>query len=231
MKGKLEFDPEHCEYGAATLSIRRILTEWSNVDWFVPPQNELARTRAVRFFEEHNFLARMRMPELFPDRLQISVTNGTWAEFDEFCSRVRHPQANWDWKFSALKKLSSAHSKEHGWSLSEEARNMAAANMAANETPRPGDLFARIGDHVVWGGTVGPRLNLKETLPPRDAEAASFYLGYANMDVMECIEWQLSEKNNELQTNPFLPLIRCYGEGFYPFCLSPIDLVLFAFSN
>lgn len=103
--------------------------------------------------------------------------------------------------------------------------------MALSGTPRPGDLFARVGDHVIWAVTVGPRLNLKDTLPPRDAEAASFYLSYANMDAMECIEWQLSEKSNELQANPFLPLLHCYGEGFYPFSLSPNDVVLFAFET
>ncbi len=227
MKGVLNFDPAHCEYGPATLSIRRILTEWANVDWFVPPHDEaLARTRAVRFFEEHNFLARMRMPDLFPDRLDIRVATGTWVDFHDLCLRVRQPQSSWDWKFCALKKLSSAHSKEHGWTLSEAVRWM-----APDGTSRPGDLFLRIGDQAVWGGTLGPQLNLKETVPPHHAEDAGFYLSYANMDAIECIEWQLAERTNGLESNPFLPLTRCYGEGLYPFSLGPAEVVLFAFDR
>jgi hypothetical protein len=147
LRGSLDFDPARCEYGAATASIRRILIAWASVDWFVAPENDGA-TRAVRLFEEHNSLARKRMPELFPERIDIHVAHGGWAAFHDLCLRVREPpQSSWDWKFSALKKLSSAHSKEHGWTLADEARRQATGG-----APQPGDLFLRIGDHVIWGG-------------------------------------------------------------------------------
>jgi hypothetical protein len=232
MKGRLDFDPEQCDYGAATVSVRRILKEWADVDWFVPPRDgAVARTNAVRLFHEHNSLARAHMPEVFPERLDVSVADGGWENFHRLCVRVRQPQSSWDWKYSALKKLSAAHSKAHGWTLSEEARRM-----RPDGPPRPGDLFFRIrdvegSDIAVWGGAIGPRLDLTEALPPGQAGDAQFFLGYANMDAIECIEWQLAESDTRVEGNPFFPLTRCYAEGFYPFSLGPAEVVLFAFSE
>jgi hypothetical protein len=58
----------------------------------------------------------------------------------------------------------------------------------------------------------------------------NFFLWYALMDAMECITWQLAEPSADLLAdNPFLPLVRCYAAGFYPFALGPRTIVLFAF--
>jgi hypothetical protein len=51
------------------------------------------------------------------------------------------------------------------------------------------------------------------------------------MDVIECIEWQLAERDHRLESNPFVPLLRCYAAGFLPFALDPTTVVLFAFRN
>jgi hypothetical protein len=75
-----------------------------------------------------------------------------------------------------------------------------------------------------------PKLNPRALLPHHDGEAAAFYLDFANVDAMECVEWQLAERGNEVATNPFLPLTRCYGEHLYPFSLGPEEVVLFSFA-
>ena len=49
--------------------------------------------------------------------------------------------------------------------------------------------------------------------------------------MIECIEWQLAERSDQLDGNPFLPLVRCYAIGVYPFSLTRSELVLFSFAN
>jgi hypothetical protein len=49
------------------------------------------------------------------------------------------------------------------------------------------------------------------------------------MDLMECLEWQLAEKSADLAENPFLPLVRGYATGFYPFGLASGAYALFGF--
>lgn len=223
MKAPLPFDPAHAHYGAATGSVRRILTEWANVDWFVSYGESVAK-QGVAFFEEHNFLGRLRRPDLFPERLDVRVVQGGWAEFHQLCQQVRQPRADgWDWKYSVLKVLSQAHSHKYGWTMAEEA---------ARQANTPGDLFVRLGGgHVVWGGIVGPRLGLARMLPPMAAADAGFYLGYATIDLLESIEWQLAKRSDDVSGNPFLPLVRCYEVGVYPFGLGPEEVVLFAFGS
>jgi hypothetical protein len=221
VRGTLDFDPSQFDYGAATLAVRRILGAWASIDWFVRPESE-ARDRAMRRFEEHGAIARAARPDLFPAEIAITSETAGWERFRALCERVRSPEARWDWKFSALKPLSSGHSKSRGWSVSDAAREA-----TAEDPPRKGELFFKLGTHALWMG-FGPTLDLAD-LTPADAQAASFYVGYANMDAMECIEWQLAERSDDEASNPFVPLLRCYSEGFYPFSLGPSEVVLFAF--
>ncbi len=68
-------------------------------------------------------------------------------------------------------------------------------------------------------------------MPPAAADDAGFYLSYANMDAIECIEWQLAERSNDVDGNPFVPLLHCYGVGYYPFSHGPAEVTLFAFDT
>ena len=60
-------------------------------------------------------------------------------------------------------------------------------------------------------------------------EAGVWYGSYANMDVIEGIEWQLAEPGAALGDNPFVPRLRLYAAGFYPFSYGPREMVLFTF--
>lgn len=53
----------------------------------------------------------------------------------------------------------------------------------------------------------------------------------ANMDIIDGIEWQLAESSSRLEGNPFIPLMRYYSAGFYPFSLGPGLAILFAFTE
>jgi hypothetical protein len=194
MKARLSFDPAHAHYGAATGAVRQILTEWASIDWFVPAQGDAAK-QGVAFFEEHNFLGRLRRPDLFPERLDLRVVQGGWAEFHQLCQQVRQPRADgWDWKYSALRVLSQAHSHKYGWSMADEAG---------------------------WRGAVGPRLDLGRMLPPVAAADAGFYLGYATLDALAGIEWQLAKRSDDLSGNPFLPSSAATRSAFIPSASDP----------
>lgn len=223
MKGTLNFNPDGFYYGAATLAVRHIFSEWAQVDWFVTPTEPAAQFRAVRLFEEHNALARALLPDTFPASIQLETRHGGWSDFHALCEHVRRAESNWDWKYSVLKPLSREHSKARGWSAEDHARPV-----TAESPPHPGELFFRLGDVVFWTG-LNPTVDLKNDLPSRDADIANWYLSYAGMDVTDCIVWQLAEGTDSLQGNPFLPLIRCYAAGFYPFALGSTEFILFAF--
>jgi hypothetical protein len=206
--------------------VQQILSEWMAVDWFTPPALA-AEVEAMRLFVTHHMRARAHEPELFPEGLEVRTAEGGWAEFADRCARVRGHDG-WDWKFTALKPLSSRHSKARGWSLKEQAPELGALEVGKGSGP--GDLFFRFGDSAIWNN-LGPKLDLAHALAPAHAEVARFYLSYACMDLMECVEWQLAERSSELTGNPFLPLVRCYAAGFLPFCLGPSTAVLFGFKR
>lgn len=128
----------------------------------------------------------------------------------------------WDWKYAALKQLSRRHSQAHGWKLANEIDH-------AGEPLGPCRLFLRWGTTVIWND-FGPKLDL-EHLDKTHAADAHWYLSYGRMDMIECIEWQLAERSGQLDGNPFLPLVRCYALGFYPFSLTRSELVLFSFAT
>jgi hypothetical protein len=226
LNAKHDFDSAQGEYGPATAAVRQILTEWGEVDWFAPPTSHAARARAVALFQEHNAQARARLPDLFPEDIDVRPLVQGWTDFAELYERVR--TQSWDWKYSALKQLSFEHSKALGWSLQDQGQF--AVPLADGARPRPDDLFIRLEEHVMWAGAfVSPRRERRAELPPEHAKLADWYLGYASMDMTECLEWQLAEKSSRLDGNPFLPLLRCYAAGFYPFSLDRHTVVLFAF--
>lgn len=222
MKTSFGFDPADYDYGPTTVALRRILNEFSAIDWFVPPSCASNRERAVALLGEHNALARKYEPELFPAPENISVrteiTDG--SRFIELCELAKRVPAEWDWKYGALKKLLVRH--RNGWSRLEQAR---AIQSLDHDALRPGDLFVCIGDSAHW--KVPCQLDTSG-LPKDHADAASWYFSYAATDMMECLEWQFAQKNTTVETNPFFPLLRCYGTGFYPFRLKPTSFVLCA---
>ncbi|MDC3955142.1 hypothetical protein KEG38_14855 [Polyangium jinanense] len=222
MKTSFGFDPADYEYGPATPYVRRVLNEFSAIDWFVPPSCASHRERAVALLGEHNELARSYEPGLFPapEDITIRAEIADASRFIELCELAKAVPSEWDWKYGALKKLLVRH--RNGWSRLEQAR---ALQPLTPGEPRPGDLFMSIGETVLWYLPC----NLDTSGLPKDhADAASWYFGYAFTDMVECLEWQFAQKNTTLEANPFYSLLRCYGTGFYPFRLKPTSFVLCA---
>lgn len=91
--------------------------------------------------------------------------------------------------------------------------------------------IAQFGQYTggMWTN-MSPKLDLHATVPSEYVEAANWYLSYAHMDMIDCLQWQLAEDGNHLERNPFLPLLRSYAAGFYPFSLSLTRVDLFAFA-
>jgi len=222
MKGTLAFDPATCDYGPATTAIRQILVEWADIDWFeAGADTELATSLLI----EHNARARVLMAEKFAEPIRIEPRKGGWEEFRAFCTRVRGPDAKWDWKHSGLKMLSKRHSDERGWSLKDHAPPMAVDRILGAS-----NLFLRFKDIVVWHD-IGPRLAFKDSLAAADAAEAAWYRSYAAIELTQCIEWQLVEQTSAVESNPFVPLLRCYAARCYPFALAADEFVLFEFSG
>lgn len=216
MRATLGRDPRAGDYGAATVGVRRILEEWAEIDWFVAPG--APPHAADELFARHLALGSGFAPALFTETVDIRVASGGWDEFATWCRRVR-TQSKQDWKFSVLKPLSNQHSRARGWSLQDQAL-----------AGQPDDLFVRVGEHVFWNLWSLGVLDLGG-LDPEHSESAAFYSSYANLDLCECIEWQLAEADSDLAGNPFVPLVRCYGHGAYPFALGPDEVVLFRFDS
>jgi hypothetical protein len=213
MKRRLEFDPEEHDYGPASASVRNVLRAWAEVSWFEGPRSPL---RAAQRFAEHHARCRLHMPEGFPPTFEARLTRGGWERFAELCARVRRPGA-WDWKHSQLKQLSARHKRAERWSPEETT--------PVGRPSRPGDLFARIGQSIVWSG-----LGLTVDVPFRSgqAELGGWYVSYADMDAYSAIEWQLASRSDDTSDNPFLPLLDCYAAGILPFGLSPEEFELFS---
>jgi len=227
MKGTFPFfDPTQCAYGPATGAIRRILHEWASVDWFAPPQRDSDVERAVELLREHHTLARSYQPTLLSERFDVRPSIGDGPQFSALCDRASASMGTWDWKYGVLKPLSRRHMEAHGWNRKAHARPLAWKD---GPRPRTGDLLIKIADIVVWNVYV--EVDLHATLPPDHVKAAGWYLGYANVDFTDCLEWQLAENHDRLDANPFFPLVQCYRAGAYPFSLSPAEYVLHAFAR
>ncbi len=231
MKGILEFDPDEYTYGESTIAVRTLVKEWANVDWFAPATGEPRRLRAIRLFEEHHAATHAKLPDVFGARVEVRSRLGDWKAFralyEQVSAEVRYRKGEptaWDWKFGGLKAMTRAHSEARGFRLDDVAKDAAQLHSHG-----PGDLFFKVNEGVIWNW-VGPKLDLRERLPAREAEVGNWYVNYANMDLTEAIEWQLAERSDDLATNPFVPLLRCYAEGFYPFSLAPNEVVLFGFA-
>jgi hypothetical protein len=212
MKGTLTFDPEDQDYGPASPHIRAVIRAFADIDWFEPWGDVHAAQVA---FEEHQQLAHAHQPELFPAAPRIAHLEGTWVEFGECCTVVRNSDLKWDWRMTALKQLSYRHARDHGWRL---------ADQPAPAVPRPGELFMRIGGGTIWNYFTPP---MPTTSAGKHEEPASFYTAYARNDLYDAIQWWLARPT--AIDNPFVPLIRCYQLGVYPFSLAKDHVVLFAF--
>jgi len=233
MRAAFDFDPTACDYGPGTLSVRRILRAWASVDWFSPfsqfspssgtPDKKLA----ISLFEEHLALARAFDPKSYPERMDVRAEVSGWPAFEAYCKRVRDPSSEWDWRYAGLKMLNHNHSVARGWDVKSYAEGIIRSR--GGVISRPGDLVIAVGDMVIWA--VNSRLELKDALPKEYTDTAYWYYSYAYMDFMDCIQWQLAEKSDRMDTNPFVPLTRCYDAGFYPFCLSRSSVVLWAFGQ
>lgn len=134
-------------------------------------------------------------------RAALELVFGTRDDFSNLCATVRG-NTRWQWRF-VLKALSKRHSTAHGWQLADQPT---------------GDLFVRIGDTSVW--------RLPAPMVQLDFDG-SWYRSFANGDQLDAIQWWLAEPT--ATTNPFVPLVRCYSLGVYPFSLSRDKVVLFAF--
>jgi hypothetical protein len=224
------FDPELCEYGPATGALRRILHEWASVDWFEPPRHDSDVERAVELLREHHTLARSYQPALFAEHFEVQPSIGDGLQFSALYERARASAETWDWKFGMLKPLLHRHLKARGWDRKAHARSSA---WNEDRRPRTGALFVTHpdmpSDFVIWN--VYAEVDLRAALPPDHVDAAQWYFSHASSDLIECLEWQLAENHDRLDTNPFFPLLQCYGAGVYPFSLSPTSYVLHAFAR
>jgi hypothetical protein len=72
-----------------------------------------------------------------------------------------------------------------------------------------------------------PKLELARAGSAR--EAAEWYAGFGQNDLVEAIEWQLAEGTNDLETNPFVPLLRGYAMGQCPFVIDGEHVVVLRF--
>ena len=227
MKSALGFDPGAHDYGPASRSVQEILAGWEAIDWFAPAGKNAHD--ATQLFEEHNRLGHAFAPGLFSRYVEVECRAGDWAEFIAWCTRMRSRSTGWDWKFSVLKRLSIVHAGARGWKLDEQiARDV-------EDGPSPGDLFIRHRgpdqSFVAWRGVMPRLAELESRRGDRVADAADFYLRYAHDDVIRCIQWQLAERSNVLDSNPFVPLLACYRAGFYPFGLTRDTALLFRFAR
>ncbi len=220
MKGKLAFDPADYDYGPATARVRELFALVSEIDWFAPTRIDEVQARAL--FSAHRALCHQYRSDLFPGQVEIDHVWGDWVDFTALCTRVRHPQATYDWKFSALKPMSHGHAAARGWS-----NNSLAVDFMQS---RPGDLFIKV-NNTAMVNAVAPRPELRAFVPDRWQEPAGFYWGYATGDFHDAIQWELAEPGAQLASNPFTALLRCYVAGCYPFVFSPTEVQMFSFTR
>ena len=221
MRSSPLFDAESVNVGAATAPVRAMLSEWQRIDWFVPPPpSALIDAKAVSLFQAHHAQALALRPDLFAEAVTVKVQRGTWADFHAHARHVRAGNRSYDWRYGALKLLVRAHSKERGWSL------QTTPFAPPDPSPGEGSLVFRLADRVMWN-TPMPKLNAAEFPSAEDADVASWYASYAASDLIDAIEWQLADDSADTASNPFVPLAKCYGTGFYPFAVSATDVTLF----
>lgn len=219
------FDATIYECGPATDAVRRLLTDYAAIDWFVPPTVDEARARG--FMHRHHARGRDIAPDLFAPHLHIEHAEGDAHAFFAWCERVRmDPARGWDWKYGVLKPLTKRHSEACGWSMD-------AHPPPTHPLDATGRLFLSFpGGHSVWNVRLPPVV--LPTAPPdeearRVHEALRFFKGYCDIDLFEALEWQLAEPECPLSDNPFVPLLELYATAHYPFHRSADRVVLFRF--
>jgi hypothetical protein len=221
MKGPLHLDRARHDFGVAAGAVRQLLDEWEGIDWFEPMAQPAEVGEAL--FREHQRLARLHLPQQFAPSIAIRHRSGDWADFVACCQAVRRG-GSYDWKMGPLKDLLHEHCERHAFSIKVAAPKLLVSGAPLDERC----LFIPFGGGVVWG-RLGPLLDLA-SLGELASESAWFYLFYATSDAMQAIEWQLADPRSSLSDNPFVPLLRCYARGFYPFAHSPTDVLLFRFA-
>lgn len=207
------FDLDAHDYGPASPAIRALLREWANISWFVPTST--VDSVGIGLFQEHNRLAYAADPHLFEPHTGVRVEAGDWATLARWCTHVRTREQGPDWKFSILKTVSRDHCGECDWVLESEAARLSSTPPAA------GDLFTIVEGYVMYN-SLTPKVDIAD-------DHARFYLEYAHHDLWDALTWQLAERSPDTSTNPFIPLLRCYRTGFYPFYLGMRETVLFRF--
>lgn len=205
-------------WGPATRSVRAIRELAARIDWFAP-----SASGDASWIEEHHARVRAFDATAIPAHVAVTHHVGGWAEFAELAALVRDPKATYDWKFGVLKPLCKAHSMAKAWS--------AKAHVDAHPaTPgRTDELFVVLGEHVLWNAPALPSPDVSTAGAARGD--ALWYRGFGVTDVIEAIEWQLAEGSDDLETNPFVPLLRGYAAGQYPFALAPHRMALFRFGG
>jgi hypothetical protein len=223
-------------YGPAMPAIRRTLTRWAAIDWFAPRAAASSRSEAVQLFAEHRQRAGRYAPELFPSHVLVESKSGSLDDFHALSLNVQASASDWDWKYSALKKISKLHADACGWS--DDALASFAADIEKGERPLPGDLWFRHSGGVIWDtlrtpDDFSPGLAAEHGAAPESAAVKNlrWYHSYALFDLFEALRWQLAEKSDATTSNPFVPLLDCYAAGHYPFSLGRETAVLFAFDR
>ncbi|MCU0675073.1 MAG: hypothetical protein MUE69_20060 [Myxococcota bacterium] len=225
MKSPAPFDASIYECGPATEAVRRLLSDYAAIDWFVPPTIDDARARAL--MHRHHTLGRACAPDLFAAHLEVEHAHGGVRDLFAWCERVRkHAPRGWDWKYGVLKPLTRRHSEARGWRLPTEGPLVGAPST-------PGRLFTVIPTLTesipIWNVPL-PRVGIRSaTEQGAEDEALHFYKGYCDIDLFEALEWQLAEPECPLSENPFVPLLELYATAHYPFHLSADRVVLFRF--
>lgn len=210
-------DPDALACGPATRGVRSLLRLAIRTRWFEPGPRD-----KPRWFESHVELVRLHAPEAFARDVEVTEQVGGWSALELLASEVRATASGFDWKFGVLKPMGRAHSEARGWSAAAHARAFQRTE------PSPGDLVVLVGEHAFW------RMPVPRYEPPRAGaarDAARWYAGFGASDLMEAIEWQLAEGSDDIESNPFLPLLRGYAMGQYPFVLDASRVVVLRFGE
>ncbi|MDC0747474.1 hypothetical protein [Polyangium mundeleinium] len=221
------FDPAQCDYGPATRGLLRIIETWESIDWFEPPRRDSYVQHAAKLLHEHHRLAETYMRGRRAETCDVQVSVGGGSVFSTLYERARKCPNSWDWKYGSLKLLSLRHKEVMGWNRGDHARTISWNG--DEPRPRTGHIIVKYGRGDCWN--LHAEADLRAALPPELVEPASWYFHYAQVDLNDCIEWQLAEPHGKLEANPFFPLLQCYAAGGHPFSMSPHLYVLHAFAR
>jgi len=208
VKARIVVDPSQLR---ASDEIRGLVAAYADIDWFTPPAKPVD---ARGLFRDYHALAYEYAPDRFAPRVELEEIAGTEAEFAALCARVREESTGWDWQYGGLKLMSRAHTEAHG--------GIRADGVFVSDLPDPGALAFRMNGNLIWC----------VQLPQLDGatEAQAFYKSYADLDLIEAIQWQLAEPTCPLDRNPFVVLGRLWENGVYPFHHGQTSATLFTFA-